>query len=98
MLTINLSLDNTELYKGCTVIMVAGRNNLETNPNEATNIIGINLQSIIINNKKNHDEVTLTGAMAVWAYLVVFHVVVHQFRKIWYDDGKGNKILIAAHG
>ncbi len=43
-------------------------------------------------------EVTLTGPMAVWAYLVVFHAVVHKTRRVYYDDGHGNRVLVAAHG
>jgi hypothetical protein len=36
--------------------------------------------------------------MAIWAYLVVFHTVIHRFRRVYYDDGKPQgKILIAAH-
>lgn len=44
------------------------------------------------------DEITLTGPMAVWSYLVVFHCVVHRFSKVYYDDGRSGPVLIAAHG
>jgi hypothetical protein len=44
------------------------------------------------------EEITLTGAMAVWAYLAIFHIVVHRFRHVYYDSGRPDgKVLIAAH-
>lgn len=97
MIKINLALDNRELYEGCQISMVGGRLSLETPPDIASNIIGLNLQKII-DRVEDRSEVVLTGAMAVWSYLIAFHIVLHQFRKVWYDDGKGIKILIAAHG
>lgn len=48
--------------------------------------------------KSVFDSVILTGPMAVWAYLVVFHAVVHQFNCVYYDDGRNGPVLIAAHG
>ena len=73
---------------------VAGRLNLANPIKDAVNIIGHNL-----NNMNLHgDEITLTGAMAVWSYMVVFHAVVHRFNKVWYNDGRNESILIAAHG
>ncbi|MCW5907200.1 MAG: hypothetical protein KIS94_05035 [Chitinophagales bacterium] len=98
MLTLNLSLNNQRLYHGCQIEEVAGRKNLITPVAEAVNIIGKNAEELVSELKKESDEICLTGAMAIWAYLVVFHVVVHRFRRVWYDDDKGNKILIAAHG
>jgi hypothetical protein len=97
--TIDLSLNNERIYRGCTVEKVAGRLNLTTPPKDAINIIGENTNKVI------HDlvaegvqEVTLTGPMAVWAYLVVFHAAVHRFSRVRYDDGRGNDLLVAAHG
>lgn len=97
MTTINLSLNNTELYKGCEINEVGGRLNLLTNPAEATNIIGRNIAEIV-KSTTDRAEVTLTGAMAVWAYLIVFHAVVHSFNKVYYSDGKSEPILISQHG
>jgi hypothetical protein len=93
MQTIDLSLNNDSLYNGCEIEEVAGRLNLKTPVAEAVNIVGRNINSI-----EGGDEVTLTGPMAVWAYLIVFHAVVHRFSKVYYDDGRNGKVLIAAHG
>lgn len=97
MFSIDLSLTNQTLYKGCQIEEVAGRLNLVTPPAEAANMIGKNVAALI-NVAEDKRDITLTGAMAIWAYLVVFHIVVHRFSKVWYDDGRGNKILVAAHG
>ena len=91
---IDLSLKNKELYKDCKIEEVAGRLNLTTPVNEAINIVGRNINNI----KIDPEEVTLTGPMAVWSYLIVFHAVVHKTRKVHYDDGRNGKVLIATHG
>lgn len=97
--TLNLSLTNTHLYADCDVIEVAGRLALITPVSKAVNIVGRNTQQIVDELvTEGVEELTLSGAMAIWAYLVVFHIVVHRFRRIYYDDGKPNgKVLIAAH-
>ena len=94
MMTIDLSLKNEQLYKGCVVEEVAGRLNLSTPVKDAVNIVGKNVAEMDLSG----DEIELTGAMAVWSYLVVFHAVVHRFNKVWYNDGRNEKVLIAAHG
>jgi len=95
---IDLSLKNKVLYVGCAITEVGGRLTLTTPPAEAANIVGRNVQAIVdATPPAERDAVTLTGPMAVWAYLVVFHVVVHRFGKVWYDDGRGNVVLIAQH-
>ena len=94
MITIDLSLKNADLYKGCKVEEVAGRLNLSTPVSEAVNIVGKNVAEMDLSG----DEIELTGAMAVWAYLVVFHAVVHRFNKVYYNDGRNGKVLVAAHG
>ena len=76
---------------------MAGRLNLVTPPAEAANTIGRNVTAMV-EKEEDRFEVTLTGPMAVWAYLVIFHVVVHAFRRVLYDDGRSNVVLIAAHG
>jgi len=97
--TLNLSLNNAELYDGCDIQEIAGRLTLMTPAGEAVNIIGRNARQIVERLVAGGvEEITLTGAMAIWAYLVVFHSVVHRFRQVWYDDGKPQgKVLIAAH-
>ena len=93
------SLNNADLYLDCEIQEVAGRLALMTPVKEAVNIVGRNAKKIVDGLVSNGvEEVTLSGAMAIWAYLVVFHIVDHRFRRVYYDDGKPNgKILIAAH-
>ncbi|MDQ3013915.1 MAG: hypothetical protein M3X11_24840 [Acidobacteriota bacterium] len=95
----DLSLANAELYAGCEIQEVAGRLTLMTPAAEAIHVVGRNAQRIVEKLVADGvEEITLTGAMAIWAYLVVFHSAVHRFRAVYYDDGKpGGKILIAAH-
>ena len=94
---INMSLTNATLYEGCTIEEVAGRLNLTTPVEKAVGVVGRNIAAIVAE-ADDRDEVVLTGPMAVWSYLVVFHAVVHAFRHVYYDDGRGNKVLVAAHG
>jgi hypothetical protein len=95
----DLSLNNQSLYEGCEIQEVAGRLVLMTRPSEAINIVGRNARQLVDEMVKDGvEEVTLSGGMAIWAYLVVFHIVLHRFRRIYYDDGKANgKVLVAAH-
>jgi len=96
---LDLSLNHVALYAGCEVQEVAGRPALITPVSNAVNIVGRNATQIV--NELVADgveDLTLSGAMAIWAYLVVFHCVVHRFRRVYYDDGKPNgRVLIAAH-
>jgi len=91
---LNIGLDNEALYAGCTVETVAGRANLTTPINEAVETVGRNLAAMNLAG----DEITLTGPMAVWAYLIAFHAVVHRYRRVWYSDGRNPAVLVAAHG
>ena len=95
----DLSLKHQALYAGCEVQEVAGRLALTTPVKEAVNILGRNANKLVDELVADGvEEITLTGAMAVWAYLVVFHITVHRFRRVSYDDGKPQgKVLIAAH-
>lgn len=97
--TLDLSLNNQVLYAGCEVQEVAGRPTLTTPISEAVNIVGRNAKKIVDDLVAGGaEEIKLSGAMAIWAYLTVFHIVVHRFRRVYYDDGKPNgKVLIAAH-
>ncbi|MEN9614396.1 MAG: hypothetical protein RLZZ347_703 [Candidatus Parcubacteria bacterium] len=97
-MTIDLSLKNTALYQGCEIQEVAGRQNLVTPAADAVNIVGRNANALVTSvPREDRGEVELTGPMAVWSYLVVFHAVVHAFSKVYYNDGR-NKVLVAAHG
>lgn len=93
-MVLDLSLKNDSLYKGCQIEEVAGRLNLITSVSDAVNIVGRNIAEMNLSG----DEIALTGPMAVWAYLVVFHAVVHRFRRVYYDDGRNGAVLVAAHG
>ena len=96
---IDLSLKNSALYAGCQIEEVAGRLNLTTPVADAVGIIGRNIAAMVAAiPAADRDEVTLTGPMAVWSYLIVFHAVVHAFRRVQYDDGRSGPILVAAHG
>lgn len=97
--TLDLSLRNESLYAGCEINEVAGRLSLMTPASQAVQIVGRNAQPLIDELvAAGVQEITLTGAMAIWAYLVVFHSLVHRFRRVYYDDGKATgKVLIAAH-
>jgi len=95
---IDLSLRNAALYKGCEVEEVAGRLNLKTPVAEAVVLIGRNIAAIVqATPPESRGSVTLTGPMAVWAYLVVFHAVVHSFAEVRYSDGR-NAVVLARHG
>ena len=98
MITLDLSLTNKKLYENCEIEELAGKLILKTPIKEAINIIGRNANNIISEMVGKETEITLTGSMAIWAYLVIFHLVVHLFERIYYADGKGNKVLVAAHG
>ena len=98
-LVLNLGLtQNPQLYEGCEIRTVGGRPVLVTPIEKAIEIIGTNaLRWVTSISEEQRDEIVLTGPMAVWAYLVVFHIVVHQFKRVIYKDGKGNEVLIAMH-
>jgi hypothetical protein len=96
-ITINLGLNNSDLYAGCEIEEVAGRLNMTTPVQEAVNIVGRNIESIL-SQVEDRDSVTLTGPMSVACYLVVFHAVVHRFRVVIYNDGRNGDIIVAKHG
>jgi hypothetical protein len=93
-LILDLSLANENLYAGLEVQELAGRRTLITLPQEAIPILMKNLGKLPI----DPDEVILTGSMAIWAYLAVFHFLHGRTRRIYYEDGRGNRVLVAAHG
>jgi len=96
---IDLSLTNNDLYAGCEVELVAGRFNIVTPVSQAIEIIGANICNMIATiPQADRNSVTLTGPMAVWAYLIVFHAVVHAFTEVKYNDGRSESVLIARHG
>jgi hypothetical protein len=94
MMILDLSLDNAVLYSGLDVRVEAGKPNLRTPPDAAIAAMTANLERM----KIDPDEVVLTGGMAIWAYLAVFHYLHGRTRRIYYADGVGNRVLVAAHG
>jgi len=96
---IDLSLTNNDLYAGCEVELVAGRFNLVTPVSQSIEIVGTNIGNMLATvPRSDRDSVTLTGPMAVWLYLVVFHAVVHAFSEVKYNDGRSDDVVIARHG
>lgn len=93
-MTLDLSLQNTDLYAGLSIETVAGKPTLLASPAEAIDVLGRNLAAMAV----DPEEVTLTGGMAIWAYLVAFHAIHGRTRRIWYQDGRGERVLVAAHG
>jgi hypothetical protein len=99
MKTIDISLKNEVLYAGCNIEEVGGRANLVTPVTEAVNVVGRNVAKIVEETpREDRIEVLLTGPMAVWAYLVCFHAVLHAFSRVYYSDGRSEPVLVAAHG
>ncbi len=94
MQTIDMSLKNTDIYMGCTIEKVGGRLNLTTPIEEAVNIVGRNIAAL----DTDPEGVVLTGPMAVWSYLIVFHAIVHKTKTVMYCDGRNEAVKIAAHG
>lgn len=105
MFTLNLGLDNKEVYEGCEMKEVGGRLTLVTKPQDAMQIVGRNITKMVnAEVAKPKDpavdavtQVMLTGAMAVWVYLIAEHIVLHRFNELWYTDGLGNIMQIAQH-
>jgi hypothetical protein len=76
------------------VQLLAGKATLMTPAEAAIPIIATNLAALDI----DPEEIVLTGRMAIWAYLVVFHLLHGRTRRIYYQDGRGDRLLVAAHG
>jgi hypothetical protein len=93
-LRLDLSLSNSDLYAGLDVQELAGRPTLVTPPQVAIPVLLRNLSTFAIDS----EEVTLTGGMAIWAYLAAFHFLHGRTKHIYYENGRGERILIAAHG
>jgi hypothetical protein len=96
---LDMSLRNDDLYRNCDIEEVGGRKNLLTPPDVAGNIIGRNVHEILESIPRRDREICiLTGPMAIWAYLIVFHAVVHSFVRVYYFDGRNDPVLLSAHG
>jgi len=93
-LIFDLSLNNQKLYKNIKTYKTGGKYSVDLS-DEMLNIIGENAE-LIIAEVKDREEVVLTGAAPIPVYLVVFHIVVHKFRKVLYDN-EMYKLKIARH-
>ncbi|HXO20897.1 MAG TPA: hypothetical protein VOA87_13355 [Thermoanaerobaculia bacterium] len=91
---LDLSPSNLALYAGLEVQDLAGKPTLLTPPGSAIPVMAANLARMEVDS----DEVVLTGGMAIWAYLVVFHFLHGKVQRIYYEDGRGLRVLVAAHG
>ena len=89
---LSLSLDNDAIYQGLEISVDGGKRNLRTSPDHAIAVMVRNLGAMDI----DPSEVVLTGAMAIWAYLAVFHAFTNAPGR--YEDGFGQRILVAARG
>jgi len=94
---LDISLDNDELYDGCAITVCAGQKSLATPVVKAIEIVGRNIE-YMLRFSRERESITLTGPMAVWAYLVVFHSVLHKVNSVYYDDGRSGVVLVAQHG
>ena len=96
---IDLEFGNEELYLGCDICEEGGERVIKTLPHFIKSIIKANVKRIIESDKGNHEEIILFGPLVasndIWIYMIVSHVVIHHYRKIWYDNGRGDYILIA---
>lgn len=93
-MTLDLSLANRELYAGLKVETLAGKATLLAEPGEAMRVMCENLERMQL----DPDEVVLTGGMTIWAYLAAFHFLHGKTKRVYYEDGRGQRVLVAAHG
>lgn len=101
MLKIDLTVSpNNPLYAGLGVTEVGGRSNLPNATSaEVLNGFGKAVKGLVDNcPAEQRDEVVLTGPAPVQLYLVAFHAVVHAFRSVRYQDGRGGDCLVSQHG
>ncbi len=91
---LDLSLNNKELYKNIKMYKTGGKHSVDLS-DEMLNILGENAE-LIVEEIKDREEVVLTGAAPIPVYLVVFHIVVHKFRRVLYDN-EMYKLNIARH-
>lgn len=93
-MNLDLSLHNADLYTGIDIHRTGGKMSIDLSDN-VLNLIGENVDGIV-SAIFPRDEITLTGAAPIPVYLVVFHIVVHRFKKVRYDN-EMYQLLIARH-
>ncbi|CAB4146741.1 hypothetical protein UFOVP829_32 [uncultured Caudovirales phage] len=90
---LDMSPENDDLWGGCRRSSFAGKPNVETEPTEAIRILRRNLV-VIFSEVHDRREIILGGAMAAWAYLVVFDVASKIFGSVYYSNKYGKLVLI----
>ena len=97
IINLAVNIDNP-LYEGLSVTMVGGRANLpKATSDRVLNAVGTAVLAQV-NACVQRDEVILTGPAPVQIYLVAFHAVVHAFKTVRYQDGRGGDCIVAQHG
>ena len=98
-LRVDLSVNTSNpLYADLGVTEVGGRFNLPNATSDSVlNAVGKAVKGLV-DNCAERDEVILTGPAPVQLYLVAFHCVVHSFRVVRYQDGRGGDCVVAQHG
>lgn len=91
---LDLSLANSDLYAGLRIEVLAGKLTLTSPSDEAIRVMHENMKRMEV----DPDEVILTGGMAIWAYLAAFHFLHGKTKRVYYEDGRGQRVLVAAHG
>lgn len=95
-MVIDLSLSNADLYAGCDIEESGGRFTLTTPAAVAVEILQRNVDAMLTYLPDSElMEVTLTGRMAIWAYLAVGGAVAKRFRRVIYDDGRHGPVVVA---
>lgn len=87
MITINLSLRNSALYRGCEIHSMDEKFNLATPMDIASPIARWNAKEIL-GGIDADQEIELTGRMAVWVYPIVFSEAVKRFRRVSFFNGE----------
>lgn len=95
---LDLSLANDVLYEGLERPLLAGKPTLTAAPEDAMAVLYRNLVGMEKAGLLDREEIVLTGGMAIWAFLAVFHFLHGKTKRVYYEDGRGQKVLVAAHG
>lgn len=99
-LTIDLSIStDSPVYAGVDITQAGGRANITTEPQAAADRIGAAVNAIVHDTPpQERHTIVLTGAAPIWAYAVAIHAALHACTRLYTDDGRGHRVLVAAHG
>jgi hypothetical protein len=96
--TLDVSLGNARLYRGCEVRTVCGHLVLMTQRAQAVTIVGANVLRMAEEiPPPERKRLTLAGDGPPWALLTVCHMLHHAFDRMDYDDG-GEPVVISRFG